>query len=112
MADVADQSFGRQNTSVIRISEAQPGRIGFPDFEQANGLRELAEQIAAALGITARPAVGSPLELLIGFVGFPDAFQLWWDGVTCELACGEPCDVNMEDVLESLMSSGRFRAAE
>jgi hypothetical protein len=97
---------------VIRISQTPPGLITFPDFDDARGLAELIRQIALALGTTAHAPVGSPLEQLVGFAGLPESFQLWWDGFTCELGCSAPCDVDMGDILQRLLSSGSFTVAD
>ena len=88
------------------------GHLAFPDFEEGSHLNELVTQIALALGTIARKRVGLSLELLVGFKGYPEQFQLWWDGFTCELGCSEPCGVDMDEVSDRLLGSGAFAPSE
>jgi len=93
---------------VIRFVRSETGNLGFPDFEEGSRLIGLVQQIAAALETNARRPTGSPLEQLVGFEGYPEQFELWWDGFTCELGCSEPCGVDMETIADRLLASGEF----
>jgi hypothetical protein len=85
-----------------------PTGLSFPDFEEGSRLGELVDRIAKALATSALKPIGSPLEVLVGFEGYPEQFALWWDGFTCELGCSSDCGVNLDAVLESLEASGFF----
>jgi hypothetical protein len=93
---------------MIRIARESTGNLGFPNYEDPARLSELIDGIAKALGTTARPSTSSPLELLVGFEGYPDAVQLWWDGGACELGCSEPCGVDMDAIADLLLACGAF----
>lgn len=81
--------------------------LNFPEFEDGSQLRLLVEAIAAALG-TRASAPRPSLELFVGFEGYPSPFELWWDGYTCELACAEPCGVDVDAIADRLVASGNF----
>jgi hypothetical protein len=85
--------------------------LSFPDFEDGSRLKELAQSIANALDTIAFRPVGSPLERLVGFVGYPEQFALWWDGFTCELGCSAVCGVNMDEIADRLVASKAFTIA-
>lgn len=85
--------------------------LSFPDFEHSSHLEELAQRIANALDTTALRPEGSPLECLIGFVGYPDQFALWWDGFTCELGCPSPCGIEVDEIAVRLIASEAFIVA-
>jgi len=82
--------------------------VRFPGHEEAARLGDLAQCIADALGTSMGRSAGSLFERLIGFVGYPDEFALWWDGFTCELGCSAPCRVDMDGIAERLVASGAF----
>lgn len=85
--------------------------LSFPDFEDGPHLRQLVEAIATAL--QTRPRVPRlSVDLFVGFEGYPEQFELWWDGMTCELACAEPCGVDMEAVVNRLATSSLFTLEE
>jgi hypothetical protein len=111
-ADIACARTGLHTMPVIRVIRTKAGHLAFPDFEDGSRLPELTKQIAQALGTTNERPVGSALELLVGFVGYPEQFQLWWDGVTCELGCSEPCSVNMGTILNRLVVSSAFATTD
>lgn len=91
------------------MGNEQREALSFPDYEEGSRLKELAQRIASALHTTACRPEGSALELLIGFVGYPEQFGLWWwDGYTCELGCASPCGVDMDEIAEKLLASYTF----
>jgi hypothetical protein len=81
--------------------------LSFPDYEEGSRLSELTEQLAIALGTTARRPIGSPLELLVSFNGYPDEFALYWDGFICELGYSKPC-IEIDQIAERLVASEAF----
>jgi len=85
--------------------------LSFPDFEHGSQLEELAQRIADALDTTALRPEGSPFERLVGFVGYPDQFALWWDGLTCELGCSSPCGIDVDEIAVRLVASEAFTVA-
>lgn len=95
---------------MIRFMCVETG-LSFPDFEQGSRLDALAHNIAKALGTTVQKPVGSPLEVLVRFEGYPEEFALWWDGFTCELGCGGRSDLNMDAIAKRLLNSGLFLQA-
>jgi hypothetical protein len=82
--------------------------LSFPHFEEDSRLAILVDEIARALGTRARKPIGSPLERLIGYEGYPDGFALWWDGCTCELGCAASGEVDLDVIAERLSNSDRF----
>jgi hypothetical protein len=42
------------NRIVIKVVTSETGSLGFPEFAEGSRLRELIQQIAAALGTTAK----------------------------------------------------------
>ena len=90
------------------MTRSETGSIAFPDFEEGSQLPSLVAKLAESLSTSARRPVGSSLELLIGFEGYPDEFALWWDGFTCELGCSRPCSVDLNAVTDKLLASGAF----
>ena len=97
---------------MINVVKTEGGSLGFPDFEGGPRPSELVQQIASALSTAPRKPIGSPLEVLIGFDGYPDAFALWWDGFTSELGCSERGEVDMARVEDLLRASGAFKFSE
>lgn len=90
----------------MRIISSDAGEaLRLPDFEEGSRLKELAQRIANALDTTARRPEDSPLERLVGFVGYPDQFALWWDGFTCELGCSSPCGIDVDEIADWLVAS-------
>jgi hypothetical protein len=106
--DIAELMYSPHHAVVIRMIRSETGSIAFPDFEEGSQLGKLAAKVADALSTSARKPVGSPLELLIGFEGYPDEFALWWDGFTCELGCSGACSVDLDVVTNDLVASGAF----
>ena len=96
-----------QAAHVINVVPTPTG-MSFPDFEEGSRLSELVDKIAKALVTSALEPIGAPLEVLVGFEGYPEQFALWWDGSTCELGCSNDCGVNLNAVLERLQASGFF----
>jgi len=86
--------------------------LAFPDFKDGAKLPELITVLAAALETQALRPIGSPLERLIHFAGYPERLALWWDGFTCELGTGSAADPTMDDVRQRLLASERFSLAE
>ncbi|MEO5494660.1 MAG: hypothetical protein ABIR08_11635 [Sphingomonas sp.] len=98
-------------TSMRIVTRDATDGISFADYANGIRLNELVESIARALGTTAHRPKGSPLELLIGFEGYPEGFELWWDGFTCELGCSSPCGVDMDKIVARLLASQAFVVA-
>ncbi len=93
----------------MRIISNDAGEaLSFPDFEEGSRLKELTQCIANALETTAGRPKGSSLERLIGFVGYPDQFALWWNGFACELGCASPCGVDINEIADRLVASNTF----
>lgn len=93
---------------MIEVSRTDTG-LSFPAFEGGSRLTELVQALAKALGTRAQKSQGSPLEVLIGFDGYPDGFALWWDGYTCELGYVGSDEVDLDAVEIQLTSSGMFQ---
>jgi hypothetical protein len=94
---------------VITVVTTKAGSLGFPGFEEGSRLPKLVRQIAIALSTTPRTLVDHmPLEVLVGFEGYPDEFALWWDGFSCELGLSAACSVEMTVVKDRLLDSGAF----
>ena len=103
-------AYGCTLASMIRVVRVERG-FSFPDFEEGSRLDALAQNIAKALGTSVRKPVGSPVEVLVGFEGYPEEFALWWDGFTCELGCAGRSDLNVDAIAERLSNSGLFLQA-
>lgn len=113
-ARIADRTAAKPIEMPIKmqvISNDVGQALSFPDFEAGLRLDELALRIANALDTTARARAGSTLEQLVGFVGYPGQFALWWNGVTCELGCSSPCGIDMGEVADRLIASDAFARA-
>jgi hypothetical protein len=95
---------------VIKVVRTATG-LSFPEFEEGARLGDLARKVAIALGTSARKLTGSPLEVLVGFEGYPDEFALWWDGFTCELDGAIPAGLSVDTIAERLSASGLFQQA-
>ena len=106
-ADIADFRLQLQFEPVIQVVRTETG-LSFPEFEEGSRLHDLARDLAIALGTSARKPTGSPLEILVGFEGYPDGFALWWDGFTCELGCAGSSGLSLDTVTERLVASGLF----
>ena len=94
------------NMRIVRNGASKA--LSFPDYEEGSRLSELTEQLAMALGTTARRPIGSPLERLVSFNGYPDEFALYWDGFICELGYSEPCGIEVDQIAERLVASEAF----
>lgn len=92
-------------------TNAEGKALVFPAYVGGIGFKKLVEAIEAALGVDASRPIGSPLEQLIQFNGYPDQFSLWWDGFTCELGCSGPCNIDMDVIARKLAASGKFEIA-
>jgi len=54
LADIAGGHTRMHNRIVIKVVTSETGSLGLPEFAEGSRLRELIQQIAAALGTTAK----------------------------------------------------------
>jgi hypothetical protein len=88
--------------------EVAPRReaLTFPDFEDGERLRWLADTVAGALGGRVANAIGNPTEVLFVISVDRGDLSLYWDGYSIDLRVIDPAF--RAEILERLIASGAF----